>query len=265
MNRPRPSGFLRPDRRPAFTLMELLIVVALLAILLAALLPALRRAKDIARRLTCSSHLRQIAMGWHSYLDGHDGRFYKGRNANTDYGGWQGLSPGRHPTPRPLNPYLGLPEVIESREQGKVFRCPGDDGRIPAAVCCYYEAGTSYQTNLFLIGPYSLDLPDEALKAEVNKLLPETRLSQIGNPSEILLLGDYYWWLQFDPQLPAHEEDVWHRRLGRYNMAFVDTHVELVEVHKGLLIGPGYRILPFPQLYHLACQGQGGGAPGPGP
>lgn len=63
------------NARRAFTLIELLTVVAIIATLAALLLPALGRARDQARRAGCISNLRQQGLAWRLYLDENTGRF----------------------------------------------------------------------------------------------------------------------------------------------------------------------------------------------
>lgn len=70
--------------RAAFTLVELLVVVAIIGILLALLLPAVQFAREMGRRTQCANQMRQIALAFHSY-EGVAGRLPPARTGNNFY------------------------------------------------------------------------------------------------------------------------------------------------------------------------------------
>lgn len=125
------------ERRPAFTLIELLIVIAVLALLLAILLPVLAKAKDKAREVACLSNLRQLKLCAGLYSMDYDGFLPPNRNVyNINTGGpsagWDdsmtwcaGLAPNDTTTEN-IERALLFPY---NRSTG-IYRCPADMSRV---------------------------------------------------------------------------------------------------------------------------------------
>ena len=55
-----------------FTLIELLVVIAIIGLLLAVTLPAIRQAKEVAKRVVCTAHLRSMTQVWQAYIQDND-------------------------------------------------------------------------------------------------------------------------------------------------------------------------------------------------
>jgi len=81
MNRPKAG----------FTLIELLVVIAIIAILAAILFPVFATAREKARQTTCSSNLKQLALGLMQYSQDYDERFMSNTLATYRGGSWASL------------------------------------------------------------------------------------------------------------------------------------------------------------------------------
>ena len=81
-------------RRAGFTIVELLVVVGVISILIALLLPALSKARELSRRTVCLSNLRQLASAAILYANENKGRFpLESRNNQSKGGVWTMPSP----------------------------------------------------------------------------------------------------------------------------------------------------------------------------
>ena len=120
------------DRRPAFTLVELLVVMAIIALLVSLLMPAVQRAREAARRTGCLNNLRQISVAAQNYLAGHR-VFPAGSVAGVDY----------LPTKVSIEPCLTLGTTSAPRGADQV--CPDFIPCVtPGAVWCPSGSDTGF-------------------------------------------------------------------------------------------------------------------------
>jgi prepilin-type N-terminal cleavage/methylation domain-containing protein/prepilin-type processing-associated H-X9-DG protein len=70
-------------KRNGFTLIELLVVIAIIAILMAILMPALKRAREQGQRAVCLSNLKQLSLAWILYADDNDDKLVSSEAGGT--------------------------------------------------------------------------------------------------------------------------------------------------------------------------------------
>jgi prepilin-type processing-associated H-X9-DG protein/prepilin-type N-terminal cleavage/methylation domain-containing protein len=102
----------KPCVRPAagFTVLELLVSLAIIGALLAIVLPALNAAREAARRVECNNHLKQLGLALHNYEDSF-GCFPSGWQ-------WEGSGQSAYGWAVPLLPYVDQRPVYSCVDRG---------------------------------------------------------------------------------------------------------------------------------------------------
>ncbi len=191
------------NTRRAFTLVELLAVIAIVGILSAILLPALSQAQEKGKRTNCANNLRQVSLAIHLYSD--------------DCADSLPVLPTPNPYPNGVGAYykqlvkgyLGLSGPASPSE--KVFICPSDQ----VLSTQIGHAFTSYTFNGYEAGPGSIPR------------ITGQKLSAIKSPAKAVLAGEW----------PAFFGGSWHPLVnGNYPdaknlLGFVDGHVNFTKIY----------------------------------
>ena len=191
------------SRRRAFTLVEILVVIAIISLLAAIIFPTFALVRANARKTSCLSNLKQIGAAMEMYKADYDGRFpfavdpYD-KYTNGGFGsGFDALIPTLPLVNEVLLPYSSKP----------IFQCAGDTGfefdeqtgqRVDALPSSYEKFGTSYYYRT------------EVAFAQIHE-------SALRDPVKLNLM--------FDAAGQWHAGGIL-RRDQRYNTLFADSHVK---------------------------------------
>lgn len=237
--------------RKGFTLVEILVVVAIIAILAAMLFPVFGRAREAARQTNCQNNLRQLGMAFAQYVQ--DVHRYPGSGQKQKWAnGGQWVTGGEAGTP---TNYLSPPEV-DPDVPGLALSSAPFTYQAPKEA--YPEKGVLYpyvKSSAVYVCPSNADNGKKKLSYSMNcalAFLGETRVTDA--TATILLvdeaetLNDGFFWAA---NVDASTDMLTQKHNGGGNLLFADGHVKHVpfaafpldnttkgKENKGALTGP---------------------------
>jgi prepilin-type N-terminal cleavage/methylation domain-containing protein len=227
------------SRCRAFTLLELLIALAIIAVLVSVLLPALVHARSLSQSAVCSSNLRQLGTAFTTYVQEH--RHFPKADSTPEwrYAGIDFAGPQRAPlmsASRPLNVCYTDRLPNSGSAYAPNFRCPADRGlwrrgpsvRQPGVsvigdLSCYEFFGNSYRANTLLFDSTAAGI--DAL----SRPLYDHDITVA--PSRLLVTGDAVWYYATRrregplAEIDAGFDASWHRGANHGHMTAWDGSV----------------------------------------
>jgi prepilin-type N-terminal cleavage/methylation domain-containing protein/prepilin-type processing-associated H-X9-DG protein len=202
-----------------FTLVEMLVVMAIIAILAAMLLPAISRGKMHAQRVACAGNLKQVGLAFHNFAHGHGGKLPM--QVSTRDGGVAELLLTNYCCTNLILPFLALSnELVATR----LLICPSDSSPAPATnfaqllnpsfgVHTCWRSHSSYLAN-FHLASEDVGLSDSVLARDRNLVLARKLYSP--------MTGSFY-----STQVTELFASEWNGELHRFkgNILFADGHV----------------------------------------
>ena len=226
--------------RKAFTLVELLVVIGIIALLVAILLPALAKAKEQAIKLACAANLRSIGQGLLMYTN--DTKYYPGHATHTSSGVTAAVWPTRI---RKLAKITRATFWCPAQEPGFQWQLVMGNG---AQFATDRDAGWGYEVGEMLLdvtrvafsygyndwGSHNVEVPQRGLGADLwpNSGIKEVKASKVKSPSEMIAIADNtcdkMWDYNIDPlDLSWQGETEFPGKIhnGGANFLFCDGHV----------------------------------------
>jgi prepilin-type N-terminal cleavage/methylation domain-containing protein/prepilin-type processing-associated H-X9-DG protein len=234
-----------PRPATAFTLMELLVVISIIAILAALLLPVLSAAKKRAAQASCINNLKQLGLGMQMYVDDNRDTF---PGMASQHSGFQ-TSDWIYWRTNLTYPQVEKSPIVTTlaNASSKLFRCPldtDDSQRIAEVVdnngpYLYSYSLTSYELtstvdasgNSHSVNPgmssnfangENLPFTLAAVRNPGSKIMLAEEVasdSNSDNPTHVHVINDGRW-------IPANGDPLTARHGGKGDVTFADLHVE---------------------------------------
>ena len=238
---------MKPLRRPAFTLTELLVVIAVIAILAALLFPVFARARAKARATTCVSNLRQISMAIQQYAQDWDGGMPEFREGGATPAQWLSFRWYGH-----ILPYLKSPAILH---------CPDDSVQNGLRAMSFHPEWLGYPGIPHLSYGFNfwLQQSPETLVDRAADTLLVADSSALQCADALLILGGQSFScyafangtdpLDVESPLTGHPGQERH---GGSNVAFCDGHVRFIPAARFRKRRRGRYCLEYP-LVEVGC------------
>ena len=229
----RVSSFEFRISRAAFSLVELLVVLAIIVVLVGLLLPALNRTREMSRRTVCLSNVHQLTQAWLMYAGQNKGWLCNSMG-NPE---WLLYDPRAAtgtlytPVSRDPVPFITNGQLWPFLKDRRVYICPNDPQQYrnissaPPVVWVPGATGTSYSVN-FLLGP---PIPPSWTIGTTSA----STIGQIQNAAQRMVFfegNDGWLFDQFNNQWSC-EIDSWHQSsaasMGAITISFADGHAVL--------------------------------------
>ncbi len=126
-------------KKNGFTLIELLVVIAIIALLMAILIPVLRKAREQAKNVECFNNLRQIGLAAYLYAEEYDLYVPRGAAGSTERA-WYQL----------FMPFLAQKPKGNDYRTVKIYRCPSYPDK--EQTVCYVVNGWDFKDKNDMVG-----------------------------------------------------------------------------------------------------------------